>query len=107
MASVDKELEEELLEAGNKLLDPPSNDKDLLDILIKPMVYMGIGCTRFVSGNQEWQWNNVISGGKPNICHTAPPFFTNWPWRLLKNLPPQLPWPIFDDTVLECSATYD
>ncbi|CAJ2675066.1 unnamed protein product [Trifolium pratense] len=35
MASVDKELEEELLEAGNKLLDPPSNDKDLLDILIQ------------------------------------------------------------------------
>jgi hypothetical protein len=34
MASVDKELEEELLEAGNKLLDPPSNVKDLLDILI-------------------------------------------------------------------------
>ncbi|KAK2452858.1 nucleolar protein dao-5 [Trifolium repens] len=35
MASVDKELEEELLEAGNKLLDPPSNVKDLLDILIQ------------------------------------------------------------------------
>ncbi|MCI92632.1 dentin sialophosphoprotein, partial [Trifolium medium] len=34
MASVDKELEEELLEAGNKLLDPPSNVNDLLDILI-------------------------------------------------------------------------
>ncbi|WJX16216.1 hypothetical protein P8452_06279 [Trifolium repens] len=35
MASVDKELEEELLEAGNKLLDPPSNVKDLLEILIQ------------------------------------------------------------------------
>ncbi|GAU17711.1 hypothetical protein TSUD_07730 [Trifolium subterraneum] len=32
--TVDKELEEGLLEAGNKLLDPPSDVKDLLDILI-------------------------------------------------------------------------
>lgn len=34
MASIDKELEEELLGAGNKLLDPPSSVDNLLDILI-------------------------------------------------------------------------
>jgi hypothetical protein len=39
MASVDKELEEELLEAGNKLLDPPSNVKDLLEILIVSILF--------------------------------------------------------------------
>ncbi|XP_039688124.1 triadin isoform X2 [Medicago truncatula] len=35
MASIDKELEEELLGAGNKLLDPPSSVDNLLDILIQ------------------------------------------------------------------------
>lgn len=34
MASVDKELEEELVEAGEKLLDPPSSVNDLITVLI-------------------------------------------------------------------------
>ncbi|CAK8569959.1 unnamed protein product [Lathyrus sativus] len=35
MTSVDKELEEELLEAGEKLLDPPSSVDDLITVLIQ------------------------------------------------------------------------
>ncbi|XP_045822859.1 sister chromatid cohesion protein PDS5 homolog C-like isoform X1 [Trifolium pratense] len=35
MASANKELEEELLEAGNKLFDPPSSIEDLLLLLFK------------------------------------------------------------------------
>lgn len=33
MAGADKELEEQLLEAGNKLVDPPSSVEDLLALL--------------------------------------------------------------------------
>lgn len=33
MGSTDKELEEQLLEAGNKLLDPPSSAEELLPLL--------------------------------------------------------------------------
>jgi hypothetical protein len=33
MASANKELEEELIEAGNKLFDPPSSVEDLLLLL--------------------------------------------------------------------------
>lgn len=33
MASSDTELEEQLLEAGNKLIDPPSSVEDLLPLL--------------------------------------------------------------------------
>ncbi|GAU17719.1 hypothetical protein TSUD_07810 [Trifolium subterraneum] len=37
MASANKELEEELLEAGNKLFDPPSSIEDLLLLLFPPV----------------------------------------------------------------------
>lgn len=33
MTSADKELEEQLLEAGNRLLDPPSSVEELLPLL--------------------------------------------------------------------------
>lgn len=33
MATTDKELEEQLLEAGNKLADPPSSVEELLSLL--------------------------------------------------------------------------
>jgi len=47
MASIDKELEEELLGAGNKLLDPPSSVDNLLDILIVSTLLISLSLSLF------------------------------------------------------------
>jgi hypothetical protein len=39
MVSASKELEEELLEVGNKLVDPPSSVEDLLRLLFVSTLY--------------------------------------------------------------------
>jgi len=49
MASIDKELEEELLGAGNKLLDPPSSVDNLLDILIVSTLLISLSLSLSIS----------------------------------------------------------
>ena len=46
MASSDGELEEQLLQAGNKLVDPPSSVDELLSLLdVKALIF----CSNFVT----------------------------------------------------------
>lgn len=80
MASVDKELEEELVEAGEKLLDPPSSVDDLITVLIVSTLLFFF-LFLFVSLN-SWDFYEFISLCISHFCVFCFVFFVHGAYSL-------------------------